>query len=165
MLNDPFVPVVALFIGGFAIIGIELYFKSVIRNQKSEIREIKDLTYKDALLIGLMQSISMIPGVSRSASSIFGGMLLKFDRKSAVEFSFLLAIPTMIIATGYDLASSWSSFSESQLSSIFIGIVFSFISALLIIKWLLKFVQNNNFISFGIYRIVLSVIYFMLFLR
>lgn len=162
--NEPIVPIIALFVGGIAIIGIELYFKKKLKSAKKA-KSLTNMTYKDALLIGLMQSISMIPGVSRAAASIFGGMVLKFDRKSAVEFSFLLAIPTLMAATILDLSKTGPNFSNLQIIQLLLGIVLSFISALFVIKWLVKFVQQNNFILFGIYRIVLSVIYYLLFLR
>lgn len=162
-LNDPFVPVITLFLGGVAIIGIEKYFNK--QNTGTARKTLKELTYKDALSIGLIQSISMVPGVSRAASSIFGGMILRLDRTSAVEFSFLLAIPTMIVATGFDLLKTAPAFTSNELLLLAIGIAGSFITALGVIKWLIKYVQTNNFILFGVYRIVLSVLYYFLFLR
>lgn len=161
-LSDPFVPVVALFLGGIAIILIELYFG---KKQKTQTKNLNNMTYKDALIIGLYQSIAMIPGVSRAAASIFGGMTLKFDRKSAVEFSFLLAVPTMIAATFLDLYKSAGNFSGEEYMFIVIGIVLSFISALIVIRWLLQYVQRNNFVLFGIYRIALSIIFYLLFIH
>lgn len=162
LLQSDLVPVIALFIGGIIIILIEISLNK--KNQKHS-KNLKNLTYKDALVIGLIQSISMIPGVSRAAASIFGGMFLKLDRESAVEFSFLLAIPTMAAATGIELIKAPSSFNSNQLTSLALGTLVSFISALLVIKWLLKYVQNNNFIGFGIYRIGLAIIYFLLFIK
>ena len=168
LLSSSLVPVVALFLGGIAIIGIETYFKSEVRRKKSEDRKLRtltNLTYKDALIIGLIQSISMIPGVSRSAASIFGGMALKINRESAVEFSFLLAIPTMVAATALDIIKSAHSFTTGQIFDLFLGTLISFVVALLVIKWLLRYVQKNDFIGFGIYRIVIAVIYYFIFLR
>ena len=165
LLGHPIVPVVALFIGGIAIIALELYFKSKAKSQNPEARSLKNLSYKDALIIGSIQSVSMIPGVSRSRASIFGGMILKFDRESAVEFSFLLAIPTMLVATGVDVIKSVHSFTTTQGFDLIVGILISFVVALIVIKWLLKFVAKNNFIGFGIYRIILSIIYYILFLH
>ena len=161
LLQSSLIPVTALFIGGLVIIAIEMFFK----RSKHKTKNIEQLSYKDALVIGLIQSISMIPGVSRSASSIFGGMILKLDRESAVEFSFLLAIPTMIAATGLDLVKSANSFNSSMVFDLVLGIIIAFVSALFVIRWLLKYVQNNDFIGFGIYRIVISVIYFLLFIH
>ena len=117
------------------------------------------------LIIGLIQSVAMIPGVSRSAASIFGGMALKLDRQSAVEFSFFLAIPTMTVATLFDVIKFSGSISQSQLLSLAVGMMVAFVTALLVIKYLLIYIQKNNFMVFGVYRIVLSVVYYFLFLR
>lgn len=166
LLSSSIIPITALFIGGIIIIGIEIYLKDKGESVKGKgNRTLTHLTYKDALLIGLMQSVSMIPGVSRSAASIFGGMLLKFDRESAVEFSFLLAIPTMIAATGLDLIKSAKTITSGQVFDLTLGTIIAFFVALLVIKWLIKYVAKNNFIWFGIYRIVLATIYFLVFLR
>ena len=107
----------------------------------------------------------MIPGVSRSAASIFGGMALGLDRKSAVEFSFLLAIPTMAVATGFDLLRSAPKFNLDQTSALLKGIFVSFTTALIVIKWLIKFVATNNFIWFGVYRILVAIFYYLVFLK
>lgn len=163
-LNDPFIPVIILFIGGIAIILIEKYFdKKDI--SKTANKSLEKMTYKDSFLIGLIQSISMIPGVSRAAASIFGGIFLKYKRQDAVEFSFLLAIPTMLAATGFDLLNEASNFSSYQMMMIALGMVFSFISALIVIKWLIRYIKTNDFTLFGYYRILLSIIYYLLFLR
>jgi undecaprenyl-diphosphatase len=177
------VPVVTLFIGGILIIGIEMYFKKLDIRRRHEmastigvqktldsskkvgVRSLKQITYKDAIVVGLIQSISMIPGVSRSAASIFGGMALRLDREAAVEFSFLLAIPTMAAATGLDIVKSAQFFTSIQIIDLIIGTVIAFITALIIIRWLLIYIQKNNFIGFGIYRIILSIIYYLIFLR
>lgn len=174
LLHSDLVPVITLFVGGIIIILLEVYFK---KSSKSKVQSLKTvnnerstknlahLTYKDAVTIGLIQSISMIPGVSRSAASIFGGMALRLDRESAVEFSFLLALPTMVAATGLDLVKSGHSFNQAQIIDLILGTAVSFIVALIVIKWLLKYVQKHDFIGFGIYRIVLSILYFLLFIR
>lgn len=172
LLNSASIPVFTLFLGGIAIIGIEIYFRSKDKSRKTldnskkienkNLKNLTKLTYKDALIVGLIQSISMIPGVSRSAASIFGAMALKFDRESAVEFSFLLAIPTMVAATSLDLLKA-PAIDSTQILDLIIGTLIAFITALLVIKWLLKFVQKNNFIGFGIYRIVIALTYLLLF--
>jgi undecaprenyl-diphosphatase len=161
LLTSSIVPVIALFIGGLVIIAIEMFLKK----SKHKMKTTKDFTYKDALLVGLMQSISMIPGVSRSAASIFGGMALRLDREATVEFSFLLAIPTMIAATGLDLVKEVGTITSDQIFDLILGTMIAFVVALLVIKWLLKYVQKNNFIGFGIYRIVLAILYFLIFMR
>ncbi|MDO8269397.1 MAG: undecaprenyl-diphosphatase UppP [Candidatus Levybacteria bacterium] len=163
LFNSTFVPVLTLFLGGILIIIIEIYFKKT--NHKKELKSLSNFTYKDALMVGLIQSVSMIPGVSRAAASIFGAMALKFDRQSAVEFSFLLAIPTMVAATGLDLVKTAPSFTPQQGLFLALGIILSFVTALVVIKWLIQYVQKNDFIGFGIYRIVLSIIYYLLFVK
>lgn len=174
LLGNEIVPVLSLFIGGVAIIGLEWYFKRKEEAPKREVTKGKnalktyslgDLSYKQALIVGLIQSISMIPGISRSAASIFGGVFLKLDRKSAVEFSFLLAIPTMASATSLDILKSAHIFTQSEIFYIIFGTSLSFLVALVVIKWLLKYVATHNFIWFGIYRIIFAIIYFLLFIK
>lgn len=160
LLSSELVTVVALFVGGIALILIEKY----LEHKKGSI-EIDNLSYKKALFIGLIQSIALVPGVSRAAASIFGGMSVKLDRKSAVEFSFLLAIPTMMAATGYDLIKTAPNFTSQELIYLMLGVIFSFVVALATLKWLLKYVTTHNFIAFGVYRIIFSMLYFLLFLR
>lgn len=162
IFKDPFIPVITLFFGGIVIILLEQF---IFKKDRKDGKNLNNLSYKSALLIGLFQSISMIPGVSRAASSIFGGLALKLNRKDAVEFSFLLAIPTMLGATLYDLTQSAGNFSGKEFGLLGIGILFSFISALFVIRWLVKYIQTNNFIVFGIYRIAASIIYYFIFLR
>jgi undecaprenyl-diphosphatase len=116
------------------------------------------MSYKTALIIGLFQSIAMIPGVSRSASTIIGGLILGLKRKTIVEFSFLLAVPTMLAATVYDLMKSAPELTLSQVDSLIAGFVTAFIVALLSIKFLLRFIQTHTFIPFGVYRIILVVV-------
>lgn len=159
-LNNELITVAALFFGGIAIIVFEKIFE---RDRKTI--DLKELSYKNAMLIGLIQCISLVPGVSRAAASIFGGMSLKLDRKSAVEFSFLLAIPTMAAATGYDLLKTAPSFTPQEILYLALGILFSFGVALFVLKWLLKYITTHNFFVFGVYRIIFSILYFLLFLR
>ena len=101
----------------------------------------------------------MIPGVSRSASTIVGGLLLGLKRRTIVEFSFLLAVPTMAAATGYDLLKNAAQFSLDQAQFLAVGFVTSFVVALISIKFLLRFIQTHTFISFGVYRIALAVLW------
>ncbi len=161
LLDAPLVTLSALFLGGLALILLELYFHY---RKKTTISK-GYLSYKNAALIGLIQSISMIPGVSRSAASICGGLLCGLDRQKAVEFSFILAIPTMMAATGYDLLKSSASFTQNEYLSLALGIAASCAVALFAIKFLLKYVQKHTFIPFGIYRIILSILYFLLFIK
>ncbi|MBU1997735.1 MAG: undecaprenyl-diphosphate phosphatase [Candidatus Omnitrophica bacterium] len=142
----------SLLVGGIIIIVFEL-----LRKEKDiDIEEIKELSYKKSFMIGVFQSFAMIPGVSRSAATIIGGLSLGLKRRTIVEFSFLLAVPTMAAATALDLLKSASSFTVSQFGLLFVGFVVSFFVAILAIKFLLHFVKNHNFIIFGVYRIIIA---------
>ena len=146
----------SLLLGGIFLV----LFEQCYREKPDAEQEISKMPYKTAFIIGLFQSIAMIPGVSRAASTIVGGLIMGLSRKTIVEFSFLLAVPTMVAATGYDLIKSGAQFSMSQFHILFVGFVTSFIVALLSIKFLLRFIQTHTFISFGIYRVVLVVLWF-----
>lgn len=154
-LMNPQVVMVTLFVWGLAIIFIEKQNKSV------KIKSITDMSYKTALLIGLAQCLALVPGTSRSAATIMGAMLLGTSRTVAAEFSFFLAIPTMFGATSLKILkailrktpmTSWEVF------LILLGTILSFVFALIVIKKFMKYVKENNFVVFGIYRIILSVI-------
>jgi len=149
----------ALLIGGLFLILFELFYKK--KSQEGLIQASGGIPYKKCFLIGCFQSIAMVPGVSRSAATIVGGLLSGISRKAIVEFSFLLAVPTMIAATGYDLLKSAGNFELNQVKFLIIGAGVSFLTAILGIKFLLKFIQKNTFIPFGIYRIVLALLFFI----
>lgn len=155
LLGSPSVVLWALAAGGIFLIVFEY------RHQEKDdvVARTEDMSYKQALIIGLFQALAVIPGVSRSASTIVGGLVLGLKRKTIVEFSFLLAVPTMAAATGYDLLKSASQFSLDQVQFLAVGFVISFIVALLSIKFLLRFIQTHTFIPFGIYRIALVVLW------
>lgn len=155
LLGSEIITVIALFIGGIIIIFIELLHKDKDTGTES----IEKISYKQALLVGLFQSISIIPGVSRSAASITGGKLIGMKRETAVIFSFLIAVPTMFAASALDLIDSNFTFSNSELSLLVIGFIGSFVVALTAIKFFLKFVQSYSFIIFGIYRILIAITY------
>jgi undecaprenyl-diphosphatase len=160
LLGNEYVVIGALFVGGVILILFELLHK-----EKTEANEvpsgISSVTYKQALMIGLFQSIAVVPGVSRSAATIIGGLLLGLTRKTTVEFSFLLAVPTMLAATGLDLLKNASSFSQDQFGVLTVGFIVSFIVALFSIKFLLVYIQKHNFIPFGVYRILLALIFWI----
>jgi len=148
----------ALIIGGIVIIIFEIFQKNKnggeqnIENENS----LDSISYKKSFLIGVIQSLAIVPGVSRSGATIIGGMLAGIKRKNIVEFSFLLAIPTIFAATGYDLLSSKISFSSLDIKTLLIGFIASFVFALLAIKFLIKFIENHSFIIFGYYRIIVG---------
>lgn len=162
----------ALILGGIVLIILEKKFAKTdkekakettanIENQKpviKEEKELKDISYQHAALIGVFQSLAVIPGVSRSAATIMGGLSLGITRKNIVEFSFLLALPTMLAATVFDLYKSPPAFSQEEVLVWIVGIVVSFITAILGIKFFLRFIQKNNFIPFGWYRIILGLV-------
>lgn len=158
LLGNSMVTITALLIGGVLLIILEKLY-----NEKADhITSIDQVSHKQAFLIGLCQSISVIPGVSRAAATIIGGMFLGLKRQAAVEFSFLLAIPTMFAATGLDLIKSDFSFSSEQYTLLAIGFAGSFITALIAVKFLLKYVQTHTFVAFGVYRIILAILFWAL---
>jgi undecaprenyl-diphosphatase len=148
----------SMFIGGIALIIFELLHKE----KDDAVEDIAAIPYGKAILIGLFQSIAMIPGVSRSAATIVGGLVLGLKRKTIVEFSFLLAIPTMLAATVLDLMKNAGQFSAAQISSLSIGFILSFVFAMLSVKFLLNYIKHHTFISFGIYRIILALSFWLL---
>jgi len=152
LLSNALIVVWALALGGIALILFELWH--VRRTHQA-----KPLDYKNSFLVGLAQSIAIIPGISRSAATIVGGMLAGISRETIVEFSFLLAVPTMIAATGYDLLKSAHSFSFDQFGLLALGFIVSFIVAMVSIKWLLNYIKNHTFIAFGIYRIIAAFLF------
>ncbi len=155
LFENILVVVFALLIGGILLIVIEKLFKE----KAHAIDSLERLTLKQSFLIGVAQSFSVIPGTSRAASTIIGGLLVGANRKVAVEFSFLLAIPTMMAATGLDLIKGDFNFSSQELMILAVGFIGSFITAMLVVKWFIKFVQTNNFFWFGVYRIVLAILF------
>lgn len=163
-LAGPYISLVALFLGGVAILIIEAYYKK--RGEpKASFSEIENLSVKKALGIGVIQSISVVPGVSRAAATIFGGMALGLSRKSAVEMSFVLAVPTIAAAAGYDLLKSGLNFTSSEYVVLGVGFVVSFVSALVAVVALLKFVSGHSLVVFGWYRIILSILMLILLTR
>mgnify|MGYP001228337703 CR=1 FL=1 len=164
-LSNPIVPVTTLFLGGILILGIEWIYSQKSKNKTSKNKGIENLSYKDVIIIGLIQSVSLIPGVSRAAASIYAGLAINLDRKSATEFSFLLAIPTITVASAFELISNSPTFSQQELILLICGILFSFLSAIVVIKWFIAFVSKRSFMVFGVYRIILSILYYFLFLK
>ncbi|MCK9196790.1 MAG: undecaprenyl-diphosphate phosphatase [Syntrophales bacterium] len=148
----------SLFLGGAFLIVFEMWH----REKEDAVADVGDISFRQALIIGCFQSIAMIPGVSRSAATIVGGLLLGLKRKVIVEFSFLLAVPTMLAATVYDLLKSGSQFSLDQAQFLAVGFITSFVVALLSIKFLLHYIQTHTFIAFGVYRIALVLVWVLI---
>ncbi len=148
----------ALLVGGIILIIFELLY----REKENAVSEVRSISYAQAVLIGIFQTLAIIPGVSRSAATIVGGLSLGLKRKTIVEFSFLLAVPTMMAATVLDLAKSAHNFSADQFGSLTVGFIVSFGVAILAIRFFIRYIQKHNFIAFGIYRILAALIFFFL---
>ncbi len=161
LIGNEMITVIALFLGGIVLIIIELFHKE----EKGTIEKIEDIPLKSAVGIGFFQSLAMVPGVSRSAATIIGGLLLKLKRKTAVEFSFLLAVPTMISATGLDLIETRFTFTPYEYSVLAVGFIGAFFVAIFTVKFVLKYIERNNFIPFGIYRIIVAILFFLFILN
>lgn len=161
LLSSPFITLISLLVGGIILIGIEKFYTE----KEHHVSELQYITYQQAILIGIFQSISIIPGVSRAGATIIGGMLVGTKRKLAVEFSFLLAVPTMLAASGLDLIKSPATLSGGQFGVLSVGFVTSFVVALIVVKYFVQFIQKHTFIPFGIYRIILALFYWIVLLR
>lgn len=155
-LFSPVVVANALIMGGFVILWAER------RQEKNpavvHVADVDAMTPMDALKVGLVQCIAMIPGTSRSGATIIGGMLLGLSRKTATDFSFYLAIPTLIGAGAYSLYKECSLLSMADFPMFAVGLLFSFLSALACIRWLLRFIAHHSFSGFAYYRIVFGLI-------
>lgn len=159
LLGSSAVTLNALFWGGIVLIGIEWFLKKYKVTSKEKAKE---PTYKQSLLIGVFQSFAIVPGVSRAAATIIGGLLVGLDRSAATEFSFLLAVPTMIAASALDIYKSQDVLLHSgNLSMLVLGTVLSFVFAMVAVKFLIGYVKKHDFRIFGVYRIVLSVLYWI----
>ena len=156
LFNPMSVPL-ALLIGGLVILVIENSLK------KRSYKSVEQISFKTALEIGLFQCFALIPGVSRSGATIMGGMLLNLNRKSATEFSFFLAIPIIFAASFYDLLKNLDSLSSDDTLFFLIGFVTSFFSALIVIRFLIRFVATNDFKVFAYYRILIGILFLILF--
>lgn len=153
-LFNPQVVAITLIVGGIIIVLVEKFF-----SKKTEAGSgVENLSLKQAFIVGLIQCLSMIPGTSRSGATIIGAMLLGVPRKTATEFSFFLAIPTMFAASGYSLLKVGTSFSVYEILILLLGFVVSFLTALYVVKKFVKFIENNSFTNFGFYRIALGII-------
>ncbi|KLT68110.1 MULTISPECIES: undecaprenyl-diphosphate phosphatase [Flavobacterium] len=156
LLENPVTVAISLLIGGLILLKVDQWF-----NQPNATEASQEITYLQAFKIGLFQCIAMIPGVSRSGASIVGGMSQKLSRTTAAEFSFFLAVPTMLGATVkkcYDYYKDGFVLSHDQINLLIIGNIVAFIVALLAIKTFIGFLTKNGFKVFGIYRIIAGII-------
>ena len=155
-LFTPVVVASTFIIGGFIILWAEKRQKN--NPALARINTVEDMTAMDALKVGLVQTLAMIPGTSRSGATIIGGMLLGLSRKAATDFSFFLAMPTLIGAGVYSLYKERALLSMADLPMFLVGLVFSFLSAWLCVRWLLRYISTHDFVPFAWYRIVFGVV-------
>ncbi|MBN2782841.1 MAG: undecaprenyl-diphosphate phosphatase [Campylobacterales bacterium] len=142
-------------VGGVIFILVEKFF---IPNETHLIEDVEQITLKQAMIVGFAQVFALIPGTSRAGSTIIGALLVGMSRKASAEFSFLLALPVMGAVTAYDLLKHYNEFSDSNLLTLGVGFVVSFIVAYFTMKLFIKFLENFTFIAFGVYRILFGVL-------
>jgi undecaprenyl-diphosphatase len=159
LLGNVYVVLTTLVLGGIALIVFERWPK----RDETEV-DFSEVTYRRAFLIGLFQAIAIIPGVSRSAATIVGGSLIGVSKRTIVEFSFMLAVPTMLAATGMELVKGRAALTGNY-GVLAVGFVVSFITAIIAIKSFLGYIKKHDFSVFGWYRIALAVVYFLVFVR
>ncbi len=153
LLGSPSVVLWSLALGGLLLIAFEKYYKEPADAHE----QLETIPYRTAALLGVAQSVAFVPGVSRAAATIIGGLMLGLSRRAIVEFSFMLAIPTMAAASALDIYKNASSFSGDQWQALLIGFVVSWIVALVAIQWLLRYIRQHDFTLFGVYRIVVAL--------
>ena len=141
-------------IGGLVFLALEYFYKE----KSVTVRDVEDLSYRQALWIGIAQVFALIPGTSRAGSTIIGALLVGLDRKASAEFSFLLALPVMAAASGFDLLRHYRDFSDSDMLVLSVGFVVSFFVAYLTMKLFIRFLERFTFVGFGIYRITFGLL-------
>lgn len=150
------VPVALAFIvGGIIILWVEKYYT---KDREPRVKEVDDMTWQDALKVGIAQTFALIPGTSRSGATIIGGMLFGLSRKVATEFSFFLAVPTLVAAGAYSLLKNRALLSSADLGFFAVGFVTSFISAFICVRWLLRYIATHDFTVFAWYRIAFGLL-------
>jgi undecaprenyl-diphosphatase len=151
-LFTPVVVATAFIVGAFVILWAEK------RSTAARIHSVDEMTPWDALKVGLVQCVAMIPGTSRSGATIIGGMLLGLSRQTATDFSFYLAIPTLVGAGAYSLYKERALLSVADLPLFGVGLLFSFISAWICVRWLLRYIATHTFVAFAWYRIAFGIV-------
>jgi len=155
-LFTPVVVATTFIVGGFIILWAEK--RQAAGGTAVRVLDADDMTWKDALKVGLVQCLAMIPGTSRSGATIIGGMLLGLSRKAATDFSFYLAIPTLIGAGAYSLYKERALLTMADVPMFSVGLVVSFLSAWLCVRWLLRFIATHSFVGFAWYRIAFGIV-------
>lgn len=167
LLTSELIVAISLILGGIILIIVEkMYSKriaSALFSPSEQESSVEHISFKKSFLLGVAQSVAMIPGVSRSGATIVAGLLMGIERKALIEFTFLLAVPTMSAATLYSLYKHKEILTADYLGILSTGFIFAFITALLVIKFLLAYVKKYDFIPFGIYRIILGLLVLMTF--
>lgn len=164
LFHNPAVFVFTLVVGGLIMLWVERrphYAKhadETVASQHATAHTLEQITWKQALVVGFAQCVAMVPGTSRSGATIIGGMLAGIQRKTATEFSFFLAMPTMLAATVYDFYKHGGVLSDQQLTGIVIGFVAAFLSALVVVRAVLNFVSRHTYRPFAWYRIGLGMV-------
>jgi undecaprenyl-diphosphatase len=156
LLGNILIIALALLLGGIIILIFENKMKKNKIDENLSSCDIKDMSIKQLIILGLAQALAVIPGVSRSGAVIIAGRSMKINRALITEFSFLLAVPTMLLAVIYDIYKSGFSFTSSEWGTIMLGFLVSFIVALIVIKWFLSYIRKHDFKIFGWYRIILG---------
>jgi undecaprenyl-diphosphatase len=156
LLESPTTVGITLILGGIVLLFIDRFFQRAAINEESEI------SFSKSFVIGMWQCIAMVPGVSRSAATIIGGMQQGLSRKLAAEFSFFVAVPTMAAATGYKLLKGYESFTSDHIKMLAIGNLVAFVVAIIAIRFFIGFLQKFGFRIFGWYRIIAGIILLIL---
>lgn len=141
-------------VGGIVFLVVEYFYTE----KQSHVKDVENVSMKQALWVGFAQIFSLVPGTSRAGATIIGGLLAGLDRKTSAEFSFLLAIPVMAAVSGYDLLKHYHEFANANWGAFLLGFVVAFVVAYATIKLFLAFLQRFTFVAFGIYRIIFGVI-------
>ncbi len=155
-LFSPVPVAIAFIVGGLIILWVERYQQA--KRTAPRVNDVEDLSTGDAIKLGLAQAFALIPGTSRSGATIIGGMLFGLSRKAATEFSFFLAIPTLIGAGAYDTFKYRELLSVDDIPLFGVGLIVSFVSALICVRWLIRYVASNTFVPFAWYRIVFGLV-------
>ncbi len=145
-------------IGGVIFLVVEYFYNE----KQAQVKDVEEVNYTQALWVGIAQIFSLIPGTSRAGATIIGGLLVGLDRKTSMDFSFLLAIPVMTAVSGYDLLKHYEEFADANWLAFIIGFVTAFVVAYITIKLFLVFIERFTFVAFGIYRIIFGIILLMI---
>lgn len=156
LLGSETVVLWSLLLGGLFLIVFEFFYKGPDFPKEG----VKDITYAHAFFIGIFQSLAVIPGVSRSAATIMGGLALGIPRSAIARFSFMLAVPTILGATALDMANNHTAFAKADYILLLVGFITAFIIAIISIRFLLRYIEKNNFTPFGVYRVLLALLFF-----